>query len=344
MEISELYPVLVRPCHQHVAGHQNPVDRVPVDIPAVPVLIDLLAENHLHRIHILLLGQDQHVLTLLEQCVSVRNDDLALTPVILVRPAAEFPDPGHDQAQRNGIHYFPDGLPENGRVADSELGDEGLAVVLCRIVSASSEQQPKYYHTEDYSNDTEWIAHSAGHGHSVGFCQCRRVSLKERLLGGTEHWSIGDGAGEQTHGQVKGHISEPDEGEHRQQAHRDHCESQKVQLHPALLQRREETRTHLKSKRIDKENEAEILSEQEHLRINAEAEMASQDAGEEHESDSEGYTLEFQLITGKSRRTDERQDQYCLNETMLQQYICEPFHFRVGNYSASTFFTTSPWK
>ena len=79
-------------------------------------------------------------------------------------------------------------------------------------------------------------------------------------------------------------------------------DSQQVELESSLLERMEKTRADLKTYREHEQNQAEVLHETEHGRIDPESEMAQDDGHEQDPGRTDGNTFDLELSKIQSRR------------------------------------------
>ena len=116
------------------------------------------------------------------------------------------------------LHQFPDAHPADGGIADVVLADEGVLRTIIRVPACSPfpEDRIENHHAEHHSHHSHRIAHCTGKCHIVRTGSVPRFHLKECLLTGSQHWSVGDRTAKEAH-----HIRQryPRQG-YQQQGHR----------------------------------------------------------------------------------------------------------------------------
>ena len=136
------------------------------------------------------------------------------------------------------------------------------------------------------------------------------MSLEHGLLCGTKARGVGDGAGKDTH-----HIGDFDiaggvvDCQRDGDVQGDEQYRQPVEAHASLLERGEETGANLQSDGEDKQNQTKFLDKLEYARIDAEAEVADEDADKEDKSDAKRDALDFCLAKDDADGDDDGVDE-----------------------------------
>ena len=122
-----------------------------------------------------------------------------------------------------------------------------------------------------------------------GACR-RQAELRQGFLGGAERGSIGRCAGKDADHVAHRNVEADGEADGYESAYDHCCQPEQVELHAAGAERRKEAGADLQTELINKENEAEILGIEQHLRVNRQAEMAGKNTDEKHERYSQRHT------------------------------------------------------
>ena len=122
------------------------VDMVPVDLRLVPVLLHLLAEEHLHSRLRLFVGHDQDVVARIEFRTCHRHHRLSLAP-----------DARDDKLGLCGAGYLGQRLPLQGRIDHHILPHEGMVLVALMTefeIVGFDEKLSDEHHRQDDTEDT----------------------------------------------------------------------------------------------------------------------------------------------------------------------------------------------
>ena len=124
-------------------------------------------------------------------------------------------------------------------------------------------------------------------------------------------------------------VIEDDEVEHEHrddvQPHDAHC--QRIGRDAAFGKALEEARTDLQADAIDEEDETKVLNIVQHLQVARETDMTGQDAGEEHEGDTQGDAEDFVTAEEYAHGDDQRVQQHDVCDGVgVGEKINKPIH------------------
>ncbi len=192
------------------------------------------------------------------------------------------------------------------------VADGGQPLVLLLEVHAHhvADQQ----HREDDADHTQRV------GDGVTQCDIGVVdagSIGIGLLGGAQTRRVRHGTR-----QNADHRGDIDAGRQVKHIGRQHTQQhdgrgERHQRHAAVLERREETGTHLQADGEDEENQAELLDEVEHGRVDGHAEVAQGDAHEENPRDSQRHAAHLHLAQQQTARDSQCQRQDRVGDSLL---------------------------
>lgn len=149
----------------------------------------------------------------------------------------------------------------------------------------------------DDGTDDAHYTERIGAGITQGNGLTRVVQLVQCLLCGTQTGSVRHCTVQDTdhHRQLHASIGQEIDGQCHHDVQQDDAYRQQIQCHATLLEGRKERRTHLQTYAEYKQDKAEFAQEMQDMDFSCKSEMSHQNAGEEHERDSQGHSEELDL-------------------------------------------------
>ncbi len=186
-----------------------------------------------------------------------------------------------------------------------------------------AENRTEQDHGEDDADNAERIGHRISHGNR-GIADARRIVIG--LLCRTQTGGIGHGTAEDTDHRRELHVRHlpQNKGDAHAQGNAQHRKA--VEFQTAFPERREKTRAHLHAHREDEDNEAEILDEAQHHRIDHQAEMTGEDTHEENPRHAQRYAGYLDLRQRRSDGDHKSQQQNRMSYPRSEDKLPEPLH------------------
>ena len=250
----------------------------------------------------LLQAHRQHRVAGAQHRVVVRHAELA----VVVDPRdhhAEFVDGG------NVLYLQAVEVPVLHRNAGVGQGGGGLVGVYFAhvLLGLGPEQAADNDHRKDDAQDGAGVGQRVAHRGGVGGL---RVDRGQRLLRGGQRRGIGDRAGVHADGGGDIEAGQPRYRQRDGYAAQHHGRGQQIELQPLLLEGGEEARPHLRAYGIDEKDEAEVAQELQRDMVYGEADVAGQDAGEQHPGYAEIDAGDLYVPDSQARRRHHHDDEH----------------------------------
>ena len=186
---------------------------------------------------------------------------------------------------------------------------QGLVLLLELHVQGVADED----HRQDDAHHTQRVGHGVAQG-DVRVADARGIGIG--LLRGAQSGGVGHGAREDAD-----HRGDRRPGHHMDDVGRQHAEQHDRrgaahERHPAVLERREESRADLQADREDEEDQTEFLDEVPHLGIDRHAEVTGDDADEEDPGDAQRHALDLDLSEQDAERDDQGERQHGVRDAV----------------------------
>ena len=175
------------------------------------------------------------------------------------------------------------------------------------LLGLGAEEPPDEHHGQDHAQDGARVGQGVAHGGAVGGLGAHRA---QRLLRRGERRGIGDRAGVHAHGGSHVQAGQPRHGQRDAYAAQHHGRGHQVKLYALLLEGGEEARPHLGADGIDEKNEAEVPQELQRAMVYLQAEMAEEDAREQHPGYPEVYAQELYIAYRQAAGGHQHDDEH----------------------------------
>ena len=234
------------------------INRIPVYLIIIPLLIHLLSEENLHRRDLFLIGNHEHIIIRMKNRISLRNYHLFASP-----------HTGDDELAMRHHRNLCYGIAVQGRIHDYILSDSRMVVIIIIAnlqIFRFHKEFAQEHHRQDNAHNTQRI--SNGTAQSCTFA--RQAQLLQRLLGSTKGRRIGCGSTQDTHHIRQTDWQNPAQAEREQGSHQDDSQTPEIERNAFVTHRTEEVRTHIKTQHIHKHGKAEAFCKLQHVLVNRE--------------------------------------------------------------------------
>ena len=260
-----------------MARHELTVKLVPIHV-VIPVAVLAFSEKDCECLHVFLRSDNEYAVAFLKG--DTRRGHYQFFGA---------PQTRNDELRRRRPLHITDCIVEDCRILDYKRGDKRMVGMICLAllqVAGAGEELAQNDDGENHAHHTERI----GDGTTEGCCFCRKPKLHKRLLGSGKRGGIGRGSAQHAC-HVADAVSKSEAHRHGgERAEQNQHQSGEVHLQSALLERAEETRSHLQTEGVDKQHQSETFCIVEHLMVDRQAEVTGENAHKKHECDTERNT------------------------------------------------------
>ncbi len=305
-ERAELDSVIFRLGHQNSARHHG-------TLLHLPLLVDLRPDKPVEYLLVLLRAHHKGQVILLKDIGSPRDNDSAVRLL----------DTRHHEIDGYQRMELLKTEPVDKLVSDTERHDMGgerrIALLVFHLldfpVDVDTEDFLYKNHGDYYAHHSERIGSRISHRHLLACLVSLRVDLEDSLLGRAKTRGIRDGSAHHAYHLHYGSVAlaaplDEVDAYHQGGIEQDAEHGQPVHLYATLLERREESGTHLHTDGEDEEYESELTEKMQCVSLDDIAEMPEQDADKQYERHSERHTEYLDLAEPDSGEYHQRVKQY----------------------------------
>ena len=199
------------------------------------ILLHTTAKKNLHSSLIVLIGDDKHIIALLQLSACHRHNNLIGTP--------QTRDNELYMSHATKLSYS---LACNGRINDNKLSNTGVIVFGKRTylkVARTHKQLTYEHHSKNNTKHTKRIGYSRSQCHRT----TRHTNMLQSLSGSTQSRGIGCCTTKQTNhvGQIDSCNRHKDKS--KQSAHNDNGKAPQIESHTLVTKRTEEVGTNMQA-------------------------------------------------------------------------------------------------
>ena len=207
---------------------------------------------------------------------------------------------------RSQVCDFRQGLSDDGRVQDPERRDIRRFSPYRPVLQVFGPDHglAQQDHREDYADNAQRIRDRTAESRRSAV----QPELVQGLLGRTQGRRIGRRPAEDADHVRQADRREPGKGDGHERSDQDDPHPEDIQFHAAFPEGVEETGTDLEAQGVHEDDQAEILRESQHLRVDGQAEMTGQDTAEENEGDTQRNTGDLDPSQHQTGDDDQEND------------------------------------